>query len=392
MFSVRLSGATSGAGIGTPNISAVQIIDNDSPIIVAAGAALVGETITNGIIDAGERITLRLGLRNVGFTNTVNLIATPQLTGGVQSPSPTSANYGVIQANGPTNFQNFTLTANVTNNGLLTVTLALVNNGLNLGTVNYTFRVGSLTYDFFNTNRITINDNTNATPYPSTIAVSDIFGTITKVTATMYNMSHTYPGDMDFLLVSPAGDTVVLMSDAGGEPDMTGVTIRYTDSAPSAPPINGLLTSGDCLPSNYADDLSQVRDFFLPPAPAATNTWPTNLSTFNGKNPNGVWSLYVMDDTAGDVGSIAGGWSLSITTSSPVNDSPPILQYIGVLSNGRYRLAVRGQPGLRYTLSSSEDLRTYSTVSTFTMPNGGVYYYEELPLNHCKFFRASRSP
>jgi subtilisin-like proprotein convertase family protein len=391
-FTVRLSGASSGAAVGTPSVCTNQIIDNDSPILVAAGATLVSETINNGVIDAGERVTLRLGIRNIGFTNTVNLLATVQNSGGVLNPSPASASYGVVVANGPTNFQNFALTANVTNDGLMTVTLALTNNNQDLGTVEYQFRVGSLTYNFANTNRIIINDETNATPYPSTIFVSDISGVITKVTATLSNINHTFPDDIDILLISPAGDAVMLMSDAGGAIAISDVSIRYTDSAPSAPADNGLLTSGDCLTSNYSDDGSPVRDFFPPPVPAGTSAWPTNMSRFNGKSPNGTWALYVMDDTIGDNGSIAGGWSLSITTSSPVNGTPPTMQYIGILPNGRYRLAVRGQAGLRYTLSASHDLRTYSPVTTFTMPNGGLYYYEEAPAADCKFFRASRVP
>jgi hypothetical protein len=53
---------------------------------------------------------------------------------------------------------------------------------------------------------------------------------------------------------------------------------------------------------------------------------------------------------------------------------------------------VRGQPGLRYSLSSSTDLKNYSTIQTFIMPNGGVFYYAEPRSGEFKFFRASKVP
>ena len=39
---------------------------------------------------------------------------------------------------------------------------------------------------------------------------------------------------------------------------------------------------------------------------------------FVGTDPNGTWSLYVLDDFTGLSGTIAGGWSLSLTLGLPV--------------------------------------------------------------------------
>jgi hypothetical protein len=55
------------------------------------------------------------------------------------------------------------------------------------------------------------------------------------------------------------------------------------------------------------------------PAPAPATPYAALLSTFNGTDPNGQWSLYAVDDAPGDTGTIAGGWTLSITS----DQTPP---------------------------------------------------------------------
>ena len=55
-----------------------------------------------------------------------------------------------------------------------------------------------------------------ANPYPSTIVVSGLPGTITNMTVTLTGMSHTFPDDVDVMLVGPGGQSAILMSDQGG--------------------------------------------------------------------------------------------------------------------------------------------------------------------------------
>ena len=71
------------------------------------------------------------------------------------------------------------------------------------------------------------------------------------------------------------------------------------------------LTGGTYKPSNY--DTSS--DAFNSPAPAAP--YQTNLTMFNGVNPNGTWSLYVRDDAGVDTGTITNGWTISFATITP---------------------------------------------------------------------------
>jgi hypothetical protein len=63
----------------------------------------------------------------------------------------------------------------------------------------------------------------------------------------------------------------------------------------------------------------------LTPATAGADTF---ASAFSGFDPNGTWSLYVVDDATVDGGSFAGGWDLSITTSAAScvsNQAPSII-------------------------------------------------------------------
>src|SRR5882724_6644087 len=165
-----------------------------------------------------------------------------------------------------------------------------------------------LSSTFSNPAPITIDDNAAATPYPSTITVAGLSGVINKVTVTLTNINHTFPDDIDILLVGPTGQKTILMSDAGGTLDLVNVTLTLDDAAASLLPDGGQIVSGTFKPADF-----EAGDTF--PAPAPDGPYPAALSGFNGTNPNGTWSLYVVDDAVGDVGNISGGWSLTIDSS-----------------------------------------------------------------------------
>jgi uncharacterized repeat protein (TIGR01451 family) len=67
------------------------------------------------------------------------------------------------------------------------------------------------------------------------------------------------------------------------------------------------------------------------PSPAPPAPYATNLSACNGSNPNGAWNLFVIDDTTLDVGSIASGWILTLTTASVVPGAADLV--LGVTDN-----------------------------------------------------------
>ncbi|HWH70036.1 MAG TPA: hypothetical protein VNT26_11670, partial [Candidatus Sulfotelmatobacter sp.] len=152
-----------------------------------------------------------------------------------------------------------------------------------------------------------------ASVYPATITVSGLSGVVGKVTVTLTNLSHTYTRDIDMLLVGPAGQSVLLMSDAGGtNSSVTNLTLTLDDSAANSLSSSDPLTSGVFRPANFRGN-DGANDLFLSPAPAGP--YGSGLSAFNGTDPNGTWSLYLMDDEGVDTGSL-GGWSLNIGTAS----------------------------------------------------------------------------
>jgi subtilisin-like proprotein convertase family protein len=154
---------------------------------------------------------------------------------------------------------------------------------------------------------LTIQDGSQANPYPVTILVTGIpLGeTVVDVDVTIADFSHTFPDDTAAVVGSPTGQFVVLFDGPGGEGDAVNQTWVFDDAAPMPLPIGDPLTSGVWQPSNeYNDDL---------PSPVPAGPYSSSLATFNTANPNGTWSLFVADYVAGDAGTI-GGWSLRITT------------------------------------------------------------------------------
>jgi len=289
----------------------VLTINPLAPLIVASGSALASENPppANGSLDSGETVTVSFGLRNVGTADTTDLVATLLASGGVSSPGPAQS-YGALAANGPTVSRSFNFVVGGASGSTLTATLQLQDGAQNLGTVTFTFTV-STSRSFTNNNVIIINSQGAATIYPSTTVVSGLAGSVSKVTATIGQLTHSFPEDIDMLLVGPAGQKVLLMSDAGaGNAISSGVTLTFDDSAAALPFANAI-ASGTYHPTDYPPG-----DTLAAPAPAGP--YGTNLSAFNGTNPNGTWSLYVFDDAAGDAGRIDGGWTLNIQIGSPV--------------------------------------------------------------------------
>src|SRR5438552_309889 len=137
-------------------------------------------------------------------------------------------------------------------------------------------------YSFTNATPIQIPDMGMALPYPATISVANVTGVVAKITVTLNKLTHTRPSDIDIVLVGPEGQSVVLLSDAGGFAPVTDLKITFDDRALAPEREFSPLVSGTFQPINYGGG-----DTF--PAPAPAGSAATALSVFNGTNPNGNW-------------------------------------------------------------------------------------------------------
>jgi hypothetical protein len=349
-FVVRVQAANINSN-GVPNVGGA--LDQDfalviynatstfQPFVTLTGSNLVSESFTpaNGAPDPGEFVTANFDLQNIGAGNTTNLVATLQPTGGV-IPVTTAQTYGVLTAGGAPVGRPFTFLVDkvLACGSKLTATLQLQDGATDLGSVAFGFTLGTTiagsTVSFANTAPLTIPAGAPgstagvAAPYPAVINVSGIITPVGKITTTLTSVAHTFPDDLDILLVGPGGQKVMLMSDAGGGTDITAATLTFDDAAAGTVPDGGPipLAGGTFRPTDFSPGETL-------PAPAPGGPYGTALSVFNGVDPDGTWSLYVNDDATQDSGRINGGWRLGITPLTPncVAAPPILINYLPII-------------------------------------------------------------
>jgi subtilisin-like proprotein convertase family protein len=287
-----------------------------APALALDSVALVAESCgtPNQVVDPGETVVVNFALRNVGNADTTNLTVTLLATNGVVTPSGPQT-YGAILAGGAAVSRSFSFTANGNCGGNAGAVLRLQDGNVNRGSITQNFTLGTLhagTRTFTNSGNIKVpatNTFGVASPYPAGIVVSGVTGTVSKVTVTLAGVTHPWPGDLNALLVGPAGQTALLMSHPASSNALNNATFTFDDAAATAIPANTAIVSGNSYRlARYGAALT-----FAAPAPAAA--YGTALSAFNGVNPNGTWSLYIQDDGVNDTGNITRGWTLAISTS-----------------------------------------------------------------------------
>ncbi len=340
-----------GSGATDPDLSnnavtLVTTIRDDQSFMAPAGAQIVSESKApaNGAIDPGELVSLTLNLRNAGNLPTAGDIEATLVPNANITPSGTTTqNYGAMAVGNAPVGRDFQFTANGAAGEVINVMLQISEGG-NVRTDNtvvFPFVLGSAAAGT-NSATIAIIEKGEALPYPASVDISGAVGYVNNVALTLSNFTHSFPDDVDILLVGPTGQGVIVMSDVGGGDDILNLTLTIDDQAALALPDGGPLTAGTYRPANYTTRDEAPDEF---PSPAPSGTFGDRLSDFNGSDPNGTWSLFVVDDSRLDTGSIAGGWSLDISTVFAVD--PPANLGLSVVPSTN---AVTVGADLTYTL------------------------------------------
>ncbi len=198
------------------------------------------------------------------------------------------------------------------------------------------------------------NTSGPGSPYPSTISVSGLptSGPVVR-SVKLGNINHTFPDDIDVVLVSPAGTPVILMSDAGGGVDAVGADYVLDDAAAALLADNALSPSGTYRPTNYG-----TPDAFVAPGPGSVSQANPTLSSFGAGNHNGTWSLYIVDDVGGDIGYV-GNWSITFDIPPTVIFSP----ITGLYTNPAATIPYTGTP-INVVYAKPATTTVYTATST----------------------------
>jgi MYXO-CTERM domain-containing protein len=142
----------------------------------------------------------------------------------------------------------------------------------------------------FQTSMAAVPIPTSVATVSSTLAVSGLTDALCGVDV-ITNLVHTFSGDLDITVASPAGTIVTLTTDNGTSNDNVFDGTRWDDDAAT--------TVSD---ATYVNGVAHAA---LAPEEA--------LAAFIGESANGTWTLTVSDDSGNDGGSLA-GWRLDLDT------------------------------------------------------------------------------
>lgn len=169
-----------------------------------------------------------------------------------------------------------------------------------------TFCLGASAQTFSTTAGAPIYDNQCTAVTIAATGLPTSMNTSFGLCSVTVNINHSYDGDLDLWLVSPAGDSIRLTNNNGGSFDNF---------------VNTVFT------------MSATQSINQGAAPFTGNYWPIVSLNFlnNGADPNGTWNFIVCDEVPNDVGAIISA-SINFGPNPPVD--PPASTGPCGLTNG----------------------------------------------------------
>ncbi len=146
----------------------------------------------------------------------------------------------------------------------------------------------------------------------SEILVSDGLGSIRDINV-LIDIQHTFVGDLVISLIGPRGARVLLVGGEGGGADNFRATIL-----------------DDEAPSDIEDARAPFRGVFRPEG---------SLADFDGRDPNGTWTLEIKDEAFADGGRLR-LWAMEIETADPEPQSNYDIEvdFLGGLSDRQQQI------------------------------------------------------
>jgi FG-GAP-like repeat len=142
------------------------------------------------------------------------------------------------------------------------------------------------------------------------------WGRIVHLEVNLTGLTHAFSDDLDFLFVGPNGAKFEFWSDAGGSNAISNGNFTISDSGAFLLPDGTSIASGTYRPSDYLT-VENGSNWGLAPGVIINHPTPNGTATldsvFGGLFVGTTnWSLYVKDDTMGDVGTLV-NWGFHIT-------------------------------------------------------------------------------
>jgi len=204
-------------------------------------------------------------------------------------------------------------------------------------------------------------------PQTFTIAVAGVGNGLWDLDLTTF-LTHTAAADLDVQLISPLGTIVTITTDNGGTNDNVFDGTVWDDNA--LDPVTDHV---------YVDGI-----LASPLSPEA------RLISWRGENPNGIWTLSILDDVEVDDGNLA-SWSLDLTTEATpsgitsiqfgaapgqaIPDNGTLASVVGVFAQVPSISDIEVQVVITHTDCSDLDITLTSpagTVVKLTTDNGGT--------------------